>query len=382
MKVAVGHSDDPLTSSAVDEITEQITTKMSGLLPQAAMVFIAQHHDIALVARTVCDTFPGIQLIGCTTNGEVSSELRFQQDSIAIIAFHSTSLMFRSTMARNIDQNTYASVAAAVNDNILRPSPPSLCLTTPAALVVSASTVLDCLKKRLGNTFPIFGGIAGDDRKFKKTHQLCNREVVTSGVPLLFVYGPVEYSVAIASGWNVIGEPAIVTRSKGSVVCEINNQPAIAFYKKYLGNDLLLSPEYPLALLRDGFYELRAPLSKQKDNKSIAFGGDIPEGAQVQLTTATRHDILQASSHAIEQALISYKGERVDAALLFSCAARKYLLGTRTGQEYALLEDRIKGIEACGFYTYGEIGPHEPGTQTQFHNQTFIAVLLGDRTPP
>ena len=140
-----------------------------------------------------------------------------------------------------------------------------------------------------------------------------------------------------------------------------------------------MSPEHPLALqASDGEFVLRAPL-QHFDNGQVTFAGDVPQGSVVQLTQATRGDILAASRESIMKALEGFTTGKPDAAILFSCAARKQLLGTRTDQEYALLEDQVSDIETCGFYTYGEIAPKEAGQNTDFHNQTFVAVLLGER---
>ncbi|RPH56211.1 MAG: hypothetical protein EHM89_15850, partial [Acidobacteria bacterium] len=66
------------------------------------------------------------------------------------------------------------------------------------------------------------------------------------------------------------------------------------------------------------------------------------------------------------------------AALFFSCAARKILLGTRTGEELTLIRDKLGDtVPVCGFYGYGEISPNmgDP-TGTKYHNESFVSLLL------
>ncbi|MGI9524265.1 MAG: FIST C-terminal domain-containing protein, partial [Hyphomicrobiaceae bacterium] len=63
----------------------------------------------------------------------------------------------------------------------------------------------------------------------------------------------------------------------------------------------------------------------------------------------------------------------------FSCSGRKLLLGTQTGEEYKILRSELGlDIPVVGFYGYGEIGPgFEDAAKCQFHNETFVTVLIG-----
>jgi hypothetical protein len=65
--------------------------------------------------------------------------------------------------------------------------------------------------------------------------------------------------------------------------------------------------------------------------------------------------------------------------MLFSCATRRYLLGTRTSQEVAearaVLPDDVPLI---GMYCGGEIAPVEDTNTSRYLNETFVVLLLGD----
>jgi hypothetical protein len=51
----------------------------------------------------------------------------------------------------------------------------------------------------------------------------------------IFWGGSLNFSYGVDTGWTLIGDPAIVTSSEGSVIHTIDDQPAIAFFRKYLG---------------------------------------------------------------------------------------------------------------------------------------------------
>jgi hypothetical protein len=65
-------------------------------------------------------------------------------------------------------------------------------------------------------------------------------------------------------------------------------------------------------------------------------------------------------------------------ALCFSCSARRVLLGTRTVEECKIAGEKIgNNIKFVGFYTYGEFCPNLNQSINEFHNETFVTVLLG-----
>jgi hypothetical protein len=126
------------------------------------------------------------------------------------------------------------------------------------------------------------------------------------------------------------------------------------------------------------FY-LRAPVHHDPDTGAITVSGDVQEGAQVQLTTAATDEIFEGTRSALTQAIDQFPGGgKPEAALIFSCAIRKYLLGTRTGTEYDITQEMLGGgVPVCGFYSFGEIAPLDEGGEARYHNETMVALLLG-----
>ena len=92
---------------------------------------------------------------------------------------------------------------------------------------------------------------------------------------------------------------------------------------------------------------------------SLSIQGSIPEGATVQLTTTNPDDMLAATSDALERARAAFPGDSTPtAALIFSCAVRKYLLGSRTGEEVESARSLMpEAMPIAGMYCIGEIAP-------------------------
>lgn len=85
LKAVVGHSNDPDTEFAIAEVLEQCLTGLAGLKPQAAILLAALDFDHGKILHHIHQTFPDIQLIGGTTDSEISSILEFQQDSLVLM---------------------------------------------------------------------------------------------------------------------------------------------------------------------------------------------------------------------------------------------------------------------------------------------------------
>jgi hypothetical protein len=260
---------------------------------------------------------------------------------------------------------------------------PRLCIALPHATRADPQDLLRYLRAELGDGVPILGGAAASDDPSDQTidvYQYAGTTIYDDAVTLLLFRGDLSFSFGVATGWRPLGPRAIVTRSGGRWVEEIDGEPALAFYERYLGaGDPWIAN--PLAVFEpdgDGFY-LRAPVANDRERGAVAFTAEIPEGSTVQLTVAVTDEIFDGTKEAISTALEGFpQGREPDAALVFSCAIRKYLLGTQTGNEATIAREMLgPEIPIAGFYCFGEIAPVASWDDTRFHNETIVAVLLG-----
>jgi len=352
-------------------------------MPQGGVLFCSMDHEHQVILDKIEEAFPGIELIGCTTDGEVSSDMEFQEDSVVLAVFDADGIEFRAGLGQRMSEGVSQATQQAMDQATSRCTlEPRLCITTPDSLTASGVSVVDALQAVLGVKVPILGGIAADQWEFKRTFQFCRGRVYSDAVPVLLFCGPLKFSFGVASGWKPIGNPATVTSSDHNVVKTIDGESAQDFFCKYLGPHAVPSSETPLAVFEDadgagGFY-LRAPLLYDRETGAVSFAGDVPEGACVALTQARREDILEGTSQSVRMARDAFPDEQPDAVIVFSCAARKQLLGTQTEREYKLLSENLpKDVPVAGFYAYGEISPLMPGHPTRFHNQTMVTLFLG-----
>ena len=399
MRACVVHSRDVDSVDAVAELIAGAQVALGASLPRVGMLFAGIDHDFAVVLEQINAQWPGIALIGCTTDGEMSSHILFAEDSLALVLLSGDDCHAVSGVARSVSTDVAGRIRASVNDAVERlatrgggdrPSngaAPRLCITMPDGLTVSGSAALSALRAALGDAVPIFGGTAGDQWRFTGTRQFHGKEVLQDSVPFLLFGEGVVFSCGVDTGWRPIGREGRVTDVDGHVVRAIDGRPATEFYREFLGNaDITHLTEYPLAVTADdgrGYY-LRAPGRTDEASGCIHFLGDVPDGARVHITTTNRDQILDATRTSFQHALDDFpnasEGSGKPAlALCISCAGRKQILGSRTQEEARIVSELLAGVPAAGFYGYGEIARLTKDGISHYHNETFTTLLLGGR---
>jgi len=378
LKIVTGHSEDPETDIATLEALDNALERLDGATPRGALVFAAIDTELGTMAAILHDRLPGVPVSGCTTDGELSGPGGFLADSIVITLIASdtveVSVGFGQGAAGDPAQATADAVAMA---RAAATQDPALCIATPEGIGTNIHHILDGLRAVLGPNLPIVGGAAGDQLRFAHTGQICNDSVLTDAVVVMLLSGPLVVSSGVAAGHAPLGAGHVVTRAEGAEIVEIGGRPAVELYDDYVQSH---SVHFPLAVHvpERGGYVLSTPQRFDRDTGSIHLVNPIPADSEVQIATATRDEIIAAARAAGEQALAGFPSGKPQAALVFSCAGRRAVLGTRTNEEYRCLAEIIgTDIPAAGFYTYGEIGPSGPGGPSLTHTNALVAVLLG-----
>jgi hypothetical protein len=379
----VGHSEDLDALAAAEEVLAQCKTRLGDTAATAGLLFAAIDFDHQVLLDEINRQLPGIELIGCTTDGEISSELGFREDSVTLILFASDTVDITAGLGRGLSTDVVSACRSAVDTAKAGTSKPArLCIATPEGLTAEGHSVTATLQDAVGRDTPIFGALAGDQWRLKSTRQFFGTEVLRDSIPVLLLSGDLHFSYGVATGWHQVGDVGRVTRAEGAVVHTIDDAPAIDFYRKYLGPGVNPTAELPLAILnsQDTTEYLRASWGVVDETTgAVTFLAAVPEGVRVSLTLADRDAILTGCGESLAIARSGFPaGVQPAAALFFSCAARKILLGTRTTEELKLIRDTLGDtVPICGFYGYGEISPHmgDP-TGTKYHNESFVTLLL------
>ena len=381
MQTFICTSEDVDSNAAVEELLGQIEERAKSK-PKGAIIYMGIDHDHKLILDTLLNKFEGLQIIGCTTDGEISSTHNFTEDSITACFFCGDTIEAKAFCAKDISKDMQGSVERAIAE--LNNKKPSFMFTTPESLTVSIDKVL----RKVQNTFlentPVFGGTAGDQWRYETTKQFFQGESLSDSAPFLAFFGDLNFTYGVETGWEGIGKVASLSETKDNIVYKIDDKPAKDFYNELLGEHQKPSAENPLKVFENDGSVLRAPMLYGEDG-SIRFGGDVKEGSKVQLTECSRDSILSGTRKSIKTALDKFDQKEPEAVLLISCASRKQVLGTRAKEEIEIVKEELKKkfpekykeISILGFYSNGEVCPLTVKEGNRFHNETFISLVVG-----
>jgi hypothetical protein len=127
---------------------------------------------------------------------------------------------------------------------------------------------------------------------------------------------------------------------------------------------------------------VRTVLAVDAEKNSMTFAGDMPEGWTAQLMRGSFNRLCAGAAEATQQAVTDLGAgpEGSGAAILVSCIGRRLLMGQRIDEEIeAAAAELPASFPLAGFYSYGEISPHDVSGHAQLHNQTMTVTLLSEK---
>lgn len=317
--------------------------------------------------------FPKSVVMGCSSAGEIfKDQIRDGSLSVAVIRFAKGRL---HACALQVEESTPTQVVGEALGKALAGDDLRAVYILADGLRINGTALLAGVHKAIPPTVVVSGGMAGDGSRFEATWVLAEGKPRPGWVTAVGLYGDaVHVSHGSRGGWDAFGPERVVTRAKGNVLFELDGEPALALYKKYLGERAAELPSsallFPLAIRSSDSKKtlVRTILSVDEASGSMTFAGDIPEQTIVQLMRANFERLIDGASAASEAA------EAPDASavtLAVSCVGRRLILGERAEEEVeAAAQAGPKGASMVGFYSYGEFAPHGPQECGVLHNQT------------
>lgn len=398
MKVAVAHSDDVDSADAITEILQQCEEQLGGTSPDAGLIYIALDHDYQVILDQTMSRYPDLHLIGCSTDGELSSAHGFAEDSVVLILFQSDRIEFGSGIGEGVTSETDRAgrdAVAMAKSGITQEL--KLCIAHPEGLGVDSLVLLDSLVEELETDIPICGGLAGDQARFQGTFQFYKNRVYEKSVPVLLMAGPLKVVTGVDSGWMPLGPYHRVTKVAGSTVYTIDDRPANEMWEEYFGSVDHISRHHGFAVYPDPEtvdttvpyqdlpvnddscydqldYYMSMPAVFQQDGSMIVLN-PISEGAYLRFGDCTRDQLVNGATRSINS-VADGPVDNPDALLVYSCAGRRIVLGTRVEEEARILEMKLGDTPTAGFYTYGEFCPLPGSLTPRAHGGTFVSVLL------
>jgi hypothetical protein len=324
--------------------------------------------------------YPAARLVGCSTGGEIFAEEALD-DSVVAAAIHFDDTAVNVVSQRIEPDGDSEATGAALGAALMAPELRCVFVLSDG-IRVNGSALVRGLRRSLGDGVVITGGLAGDGARFAATLVGADEAPVSGNIVAVGFAGP-SFQVGHGSvgGWEAFGPQRVITRARDNVLFEIDGEPALALYKRYLGKDAAGLPgsalHFPLSIRRSGQDNVdlvRTVLTIDEASQSMTFAGDMPERAVVQLMRGSMARLVAGAGAAAEQAKVS---SETSVALLVSCIGRKLLMGQRASDEVEAVAKALgPGAVTLGFYSYGEFSPHSATGICELHNQTMTVTTL------
>ena len=365
-----------------DQIDSANMEVLVALKPKLVLAF-GSVEMIKGAANALALAFPGAHRMGCSTAGEISaSGVGDNTLVLTALALDNGRVEQVSTSLAKMEDSFDAGVrlATALPREGLRGI-----LVFGQGVNINGSAMLEGLTKVIGTQVPIMGGLAGDGGAFAQTWVLDDAGVSSDRLVCVGLYGA-ELVISHGSfgGWSPFGPARKVTSCRNNVLLELDGQPALAVYKRYLGEHAKGLPAsgllFPFAMLGSDHSEMgliRTILGVDEAEGSLTLAGDIEPDGYLRLMHASTDALVDGAQTAAQSAKNMHAAPGNGLALLVSCVGRKLVMGGRVDEEVEAVGDVFgQGATLAGFYSYGEICPTGFVSECKLHNQTMTITYL------
>lgn len=376
-------------TSEIDEIDEAIKEIKSQIdfnaLKKNSGGLIFCHIDFvdSGMVEALCKELP-FSVIGMTSMAG-ADEHGFGLFDLTLTVLTSDEVTFEVGMTNGINNGNYE----AEIDNLYRSirnrvkqDPAMIFSFMPYLKDVSGYEVVAAMDKSCGG-IPVWGSITNNiDFNYETVQTICNGNALAAGVAMMFLNGPVnpEFIVSSIPERNIANNRAVITKSKGAVLYEVNDMPILEYLAKI---GLVITKENitttplmvyygdatePVAL---GFYTLF-------DDGSVLTGGEMPVGTSFAVGSIDAEGIFESAEDGLQRIKkIKDRG----ATLLLPCVTRYIMLSPDQERELRLIDDKLSksGRPYMMGYSGGEICPMrgpDGKLYNRFHNYTFCACVL------
>ncbi len=369
--IASAASSLPGTAAAITEIATAL-----GPGPfQHIIVFYSPAHHVKLVAELLRRAYPGTEISGCSTSGEITLD-GMTQGGIVAVAFPYRGFRVLAEAIYSVDQSgveqarelarrlkSKFGVRHPMRDRVFGVMLVDGLSNAEETLIAAVHWAMDDVQ--------LVGGSAGDDLAFRETSLIHKGRVLQRAALLIMVESEVPFRVFKSQNFEPTGAKLVVTAAdtERRIVHELNAEPAAQEYAAAIGllpDDLgpFSFASYPLVVRVGGDYYCRSIRNMNPDG-SLTFFCAIDEG--LVFTVANPQEMTLATQRTLQAVESSLGG--IDIVLGFDCILRK--LDAENRQIRHQLADIYRRFHVVGFHTYGE----------QFNamhlNQTLTGIAFG-----
>jgi len=370
---------------AVEEIFSQLD--IEGKLLKNSVGIISCHYEFidSGILKAVSDALP-FDVAG-TISSPICAVSEMDSFLMSVMVITSDDAEFVTVLTPPLNEapgrvitDSYAEAASKRDDK------PGLILTfAPFMIQNSGDEYVEAITKASGGV-PCFGTLAVDDTlDFANCYLLHNGQDYPDRMGMILCYGNIspKFYLANMSHDKVLDKSAVITKSEGHIIMELNGRPVDVFLED-LGLIQVSEGRYAMSSLpffldyNDGTPKVSKNIITLTPERHVLCASAMPEGCTVQIAQTDKNDVMLTTKQATEQILEDAAGASV--LLMYSCIGRCMALGGDQFDEMRLVDEKLAdALPYMMMYSGGEICPTlvENGTATnRFHNNAFIACMF------
>ena len=341
------------------------------------LFFCSAEYDLQSLGAALEQHFGGINLVGCTTAGEITTQ-GYGRGCVSAVGFDHRSFSIASGLIDEMERFSLIDAQQLVErlvkdcrtNELASIKGHSFALTLLDGLSSREEVVLGALSAALGS-IPHFGGSAGDDNHLTHTHVYYGGQFHTGAAVVVLFNTWLDFEVFSTHHIEPCAEKLVVTRADSASrrVYELNAAPAAQEYAELIGVPLAeldhrVFAANPLAVRISEQYYVRS-IQRVNEDLSLTFYCAVENGI---VLTAMQPGPLLPNLEGVFDGL----RERLGPLLLTigcDCFLRRLEIEGHGGVEP--VSAFLRSQPVIGFNTYGE----------QFNgmhiNQTFTGVAIG-----
>lgn len=332
--------------------------------------------EIAGIIKEINRSLPQAQIVGVTTDGEISNGvISTNEIIISFMLFDKTRVhtsMYHLEECHSVDALGQRIVHEMITSN-----------TKLLLLLANAHHFdYDLLTQGLGQ-YPkdaeakIYGALACANGDFGEAYVWLNDQISLNGlVAIALDSEDLQVYPLTNHCWKEIGTSFKMTDAEGTIIRTINRLSPLTILKKYLGEQFVKElphsgAQFPIMTVRHG---KKTPLfiTQVLGNGEIMVDRRVYEGESFTFSYADAQGIIDTAKLQIEE----LGKKTVESILIFNCMARRRYIGHFVEKEIKALEDVASTV---GFFSYGEID-HSSRGDVDYVSFSNITLALSETT--
>jgi hypothetical protein len=335
--------------------------------------------------KLISEAFP-FDIIGCTAMGSATNK-QCGTEQLSLCVLTSEEERFSAVFSEELTkENLPLAIGKVYNDAAAKLAAEAnlVFALAPISNEIMGDVVLKNLDKISGGK-PIFGTLSNETSPtYEKAKVFFNGQISQNKMAVILIHGNINvrfYCTAISQE-NIQKQAAVVTKSDGYFLREINNIPLFQYLESIGVNMNGLAAVTTLPFLVD-YNDGAKPVALSMYSISEEggnLGGEVPVGAKILFAEADRESVLATAQATLQQVLEDVKKNGANGVIAIPCFTRCLLLSPNYDEEMKKSMEILGGavpLYLC--YSGGEICPVYDGSGrpvNRFHNFTYTAIVF------